>query len=171
MIEKPEDYKPKSSEEILNQLIKSFYSEDGIQREKARYELVSIGKPAVEYLIGLQYSPREWVRWEAIKTLSQIADPEAIPILINALENHDFDVRWLAAEGLIEIGKDSIRPLLESLISGSNSKYMLEGAHHVLKGLEFKKVFKDYDGLIKKLEKYNLYPKVALAAQELLSKY
>ncbi len=157
--------------EKIKELIKSFYSEDGIQRAKARYEIVKIGKPAIEYLIGLQYSPKVWVRWEAIKTLSQIADSESIPILINALENQDLDVRWLAAEGLIEIGKDSLKPVLASLISGGNSKYLLEGAHHVLKGLQFKKIFSDDEGIIKKLEQTNLRPGVVFAAKELLSKY
>lgn len=157
--------------EKIKELIKSFYSEDGIQRAKARYEIVKIGKPAIEYLIGLQYSPKVWVRWEAIKTLSQIADSESIPILINALENQDLDVRWLAAEGLIEIGKDSLKPVLASLISSGNSKYLLEGAHHVLKGLQFKKIFSDDEGIIKKLEQTNLRPGVVFAAKELLSKY
>jgi len=111
------------------------------------------------------------IRWEAIKTLSQIAAPESIPVLIKALENDDFDVRWMAAEGLIDIGKQSIKPLLKALSRNEDSNYLLEGAHHILKGLEFKKIFKDDDGLIKKLENYNMHPEIAVFAEELLSKY
>ena len=158
-------------ESEIKELIKLFYSEDGIQRSKARFELANIGKPAIEYLVGLQYSPKQQVRWEAIKTISQIAAPESIPILINALENNDLDVRWIAAEGLIEIGKESIKPLLEALVCDEPSKFILEGAHHVLKSLQFKHLFFDDEGLIEKLEHYHEYSSIAYSAGELLSKY
>lgn len=158
-------------ENTIENLIKDFYSKDGIKRKKARYELVKIGKPTVAYLAGLLDEPKEYVRWEAIKTLSQISVPESIPVLISALESEDFDIRWLAAEGLIDIGKKSIRPLLESIVLNQDSNYLLEGAHHVLKDLEFKHVFVDDQGIIKKIESYNLHPEVALAAEKLLSIY
>ena len=152
-------------------LVKIFYGKDVIARKKARYELIKIGKPAISYLTGLLNDPKMHIRWEAIKTLSQIAAPESIPVLIKALENDDFDVRWMAAEGLIDIGKQSIKPLLKALSRNEDSNYLLEGAHHILKGLEFKKIFKDDDGLIKKLENYNMHPEIAVFAEELLSKY
>jgi HEAT repeat protein len=152
-------------------LIKIFYGKDVIARRKARYDLIKIGKPAIKYLTGLLNDPKMHIRWEAIKTLSQIAAPESIPVLINALENDDFDVRWMAAEGLIEIGNKSIKPLLKALVKNEDSNYLLEGAHHVLKDLKFKKIFDDSTGLIKKLENYNMHPEVALSAEELLSKY
>jgi HEAT repeat protein len=152
-------------------LVKIFYGKDVIARKKARYELIKIGKPAISYLTGLLNDPKMHIRWEAIKTLSQIAAPESIPVLIKALENDDFDVRWMAAEGLIDIGKQSIKPLLKALSHNEDSNYLLEGAHHILKGLEFKKIFKDDEGLIKKLENYNMHPEIAVFAEELLSKY
>lgn len=156
-------------ENAIENLIKDFYAKDGIKRKKARYELVKVGKPAVAYLAGLLDEPKEYVRWEAIKTLSQIAAPESIPVLIAALESEDFDIRWLAAEGLLEIGKKSIKPLLEALVLNQDSNYLLEGAHHVLKGLEFKHIFVDDLGIIKKIESYNLAPEVALVAEKMLS--
>jgi HEAT repeat protein len=152
-------------------LIKIFYGKDVIARRKARYDLIKIGKPAIKHLTGLLNDPKMLIRWEAIKTLSQIAAPESIPVLIEALENDDFDVRWMAAEGLIDIGRDSIRPLLKALSRNEDSNYLLEGAHHIFKELEFKKIFKDDDGLIKKLENYSLHPEIAVFAEELLSKY
>ena len=155
----------------IEELIKKFYSKDGIQRKIARYELVKIGKSAVKYLSGLLQAPKEYIRWEAIKTLSQIADPETIPILINALENEDFDVRWMAAEGLIDIGKESIKPLLKAVIKSKNPFYLLDGVHHVLKDLQFKNIIYDDAGLINKIENHDLYSDIALAAGELLAKY
>ena len=85
----------------IEELVKKFYSKNGIERKIARYELVKIGTPAVKYLTALLKAPKEYTRWEAIKTLSQIADPGTLPVLINALENEDFDVRWIAAEALL----------------------------------------------------------------------
>ena len=161
-------------ENEIEELIKKFYSKDGIQRKKARYDLVKIGKPAIKYLSDLliepkDKDPKEYIRWEAIKTLSQITDAESIPVLIKALENDDFDVRWMAAEGLINIGEKSIKPLLKALVRKSNSIFLLEGAHHVLKDLQFKKVFDDQTGIINTLENYNLHPDIVTSVEKLLS--
>ena len=157
-------------ENKIEELIKCFYGKDVINTKKARYELVKMGNPAIEYLIPLIDDPKMHVRWEAIKTLSQIATPETIPILIKALENDDFDVRWIAAEGLIDIGKKSIQPLLKSLVADQDSKFLLEGAHHVFKELHFKKLFEN-DEIIKILEDYRRHPEVAVEAERLLGKY
>ena len=161
-------------ENEIEELIKKLYSKDGIQRKMARYDLVKIGKPAIKYLSDLLNEPKdkeqkEYVRWEAIKTLSQINNPESIPILIKALEHEDFDVRWMAAEGLINIGEKSIKPLLKTLVRKSNSIYLLEGTHHVLKDLQFKKIFDDKTGIINKLENYNLHPDIVTSVEQLLS--
>ena len=161
-------------ENEIEELIKKLYSKDGIQRKMARYDLVKIGKPAIKYLSGLLNEPKdkeqkEYVRWEAIKTLSQINNPESIPILIKALEHEDFDVRWMAAEGLINIGEKSIKPLLKTLVRKSNSIYLLEGTHHVLKELQFKNIFDDKTGIINKLENYNLHPDIVTSVEQLLS--
>ncbi|MCL5267400.1 MAG: HEAT repeat domain-containing protein [Bacteroidetes bacterium] len=133
-------------EKEIAELVRCLFSDDAIVRQRARYKLVKIGKPVITLLIGLQYLPDQHVRWEAMKTLSQIADPDSIPILINALENTNSDVRWLAAEGLIEIGKESVASLMEALEERGDSKILREGVHHVLKGLENKGLFTDdYD--------------------------
>ncbi len=139
-------------ENVIASLIKGLLSDDGIERQRARLELVKIGKPAISLLIGLQYSRQQQVRWEAIKTLSQIADPDAVPILVNALENSNSDVRWLAAEGLVEIGKASVSPVMEALEERGDSKILREGVHHVLKDLERKGVFEDSHDIIGILE-------------------
>ncbi len=136
----------------IAELVRCLFSHDGIVRQKARYKLVKIGKPVIAYLIGLQYLPDQHVRWEAMKTLSQIADPDSIPILVNALENSNSDVRWLAAEGLIGIGRQSVGPIMEAIEERSESKILREGAHHVLKGLENEGDFFDEYGIIGILE-------------------
>lgn len=154
----------------IEELIHGLSSNNSVERIKSRHELVKIGKPAIEFLIGLQYSDVQHIRWEAIKTLSQIADPDCIPILINALENEMHDVRWLAAEGLIDIGKESVIPLFETLEIRQDSKFVREGVHHILKALESKNLFVDDFHIIKMLEDYNAFPSLAETANKILSR-
>lgn len=162
-------YKPGGRmEEIIIELIKQLGSDSGIIRQKARFELVAIGKQAIPHLIGLQYSKEQHIRWEAMKTLSQIADPSCIPILIKALENHIFDVRWLAAVALIEIGHASVVPLLEALESRNDSLFLREGAHHVLKFLKSKNEFVDNFGIITMLESVSQHSLLSATAYKIL---
>ena len=81
-------------------------------------------------------------RWEAAKALGEIADPKSASTLISSLEDKEFDVRWLAAVGLIAIGKDALAPLLEALSRHADSVWLREGARHVLHDLS-KKGFLD----------------------------
>jgi hypothetical protein len=157
-------------ENKIKGLIADLSSDNGIVRQKARYDLISIGRPAIEFLKGLQYLPNEHLRWETIKTLSQIAHQDSIPVLINALENDHFDIRWLAAEGLIEIGKKSIKPIMEAIISNQDSIYLREGVHHVLKGLQAKKIFVDKQKIIQQLENPNAESTLAFTASRILEK-
>ncbi len=154
--------------EDIKKLINQLTSENGITRQIARHKLVEIGSPAIDYLIELQYSSDHKTRWEAIKAIGQIADPESIPILINSLEDDKFDVRWLAAEGLIEVGKDSIKPLVNNFIQNVDSDYLQEGVHHVLKELQRRNQFEDKYGLIKALEESLADEKLILAAEKLV---
>ena len=45
-------------------------------------------------------------------------------------------MRWEAAEALIKIGLDAVKPLLRTLIQKSDSTWMREGAHHVFSDME-----------------------------------
>lgn len=123
----------------IDSLVAALAADDGIQREKAREELVNIGRSAVTALAAALKSSPERVRWEAAKTLTGIGDPAAVPTLIDALEDESFGVRWLAAEGLIAAGHDGLRLLLEALMLRSDSVWLREGAHHVLRTLATQK--------------------------------
>jgi HEAT repeat protein len=96
---------------------------------------VALGKPAVSPLNStLKNSRADHVRWEAAKALGAIGDTRAIPRLVNALEDSDPDVAWLAAEALRQFKKAAWPPLLRQLIKdGSESALLRQGAHHVLR--------------------------------------
>ncbi len=56
-----------------------------------------------------------------------------------------FDVRWLAAEGLIRIGEKAAVPMLKKLVKHSDSYWLREGIHHVMHDMnkgKFREVLK-----------------------------
>ena len=120
-------------------LLDSLASRDPVVREKARAALVVVGKFAVPSLIPLLSHRKVHVRWEAAKTLCDIADPIAATALVNALDDSEGDVRWLAAEGLAALGREGLQPLLAALLERAQSSCFCEGAHHVCHALAGKK--------------------------------
>lgn len=72
------------------------------------------------------------LRMEAAKIVELIADRRSIPLLINLLDDKEFEIRWIAAEGLIKIGRRSILPMIKSVRNGESSYFHNKGAHHVL---------------------------------------
>jgi HEAT repeat protein len=122
----------KSSADMINDLVNKLSNNDGFVREKARLALIDIGEEAVPAIVKALASNQQ-VRWEAAKALVKIADPRSIAPLIKVLQDEVFDIRWLAAEALIAIGTDSIKPLLAALADESKELFLREGAHHVIK--------------------------------------
>jgi HEAT repeat protein len=118
---------------IIDDLIAELASHEGSKRQRARDALAAIGKPAVAPLLQVLGDRRNHtMRWEAAKTLSEIADLDSAPVLIATLEDGDFDIRWLAAEGLIAMGRAAWPPLLRALIQRAGSVWLRNGAHHIL---------------------------------------
>ena len=127
--------KQKRTGTYLESLMDLLASNNGATRQKARKTLVALGKPAVPSLSeALQNSKLDHVRWEAAKALGAIGDTRAIPRLVNALEDSDPDVAWLAAEALRQFKKGAWPLLLRQLIKdGSESALLRQGAHHVMR--------------------------------------
>lgn len=115
--------------------IKLLESKDGTIRKKARESLVAMGgRPAVPALNRmLLHSPSKQVRWEAAKALYAIKDTRAIPSLVQALEDKNSDVAWIAAEALGLFQQAAWPDLLHALMNeDSDSALLRQGAHHVL---------------------------------------
>lgn len=114
-------------------LIAQLSSNDGKERSRARADLVTLGKPAVAALLAMLADHANHTRrWEAAKALSEIADPVTAPTLVATLEDGSFDIRWLAAEGLIALKRAALPSLLQALIAHSESVWLRQGAHHIL---------------------------------------
>jgi HEAT repeat protein len=120
----------------LTSLIKeSLDSKNSVKKLAARNTLVGMGKTIIPKLHKLLNSENGLLRMEAAKIVELIADRRSIPFLINLLDDKEFEIRWIAAEGLIKIGRRAILPLLKSIRDGKSSFILNKGAHHVLQSL------------------------------------
>jgi HEAT repeat protein len=119
----------------IDSLVAALASPDRATRLTARETLVGLGHPAVNPLIALLDDRHDHVRWEAAKSLADIADPAAAPALVKTLEDREAGVRWLAAEGLIRTRRACLQPLLHALTERPDSVWLRDGARHVLHGL------------------------------------
>ncbi len=139
--------------ERIPALIRDLGSRQWQKRQSARIALAEMGRPAVDFLAELIEHPAHVYRWECLKTLVQIADPNALELFLLALEDENFDIRWLAAEGLIKLGPSAAVPMLEYLMANMSSEAVRDGARHVLKALRHKlKGKKELDELITALQ-------------------
>ncbi|TWU35228.1 hypothetical protein Q31b_53240 [Novipirellula aureliae] len=117
--------------------IKELASKDGVVRERARKALVATkGHEVVHALIGELVDPQRQVRWEAAKTLSEIADPVAAIPLVHAMHDGESDVAWVAAEGVARMGMPGLMAVLSGLTRASFSLEYCKAAHHSLKRMK-----------------------------------
>jgi HEAT repeat protein len=123
----------KNMDRKIDPMMADLASNDGGTRQQARESLVAMRGAAVAPLIAALGGAERQVRWEAAKALGEIGDPAAAPALVKALEDEESNIRWLAAEGLIATGRAGLLPLLRALVHRSDSEWLREGAHHVLR--------------------------------------
>jgi HEAT repeat protein len=116
----------------LEGLIDGLRRGDWLERRRARLALTEVGRAAALPLARLLAEGDEQARWEAARTLLDLRDPQAVPALIEALEDRNADIRWLAAEALFRIGEPALIPLLRRLLVRGDSPWLQERAHHVL---------------------------------------
>lgn len=133
-------------------LVRRLGSSDGPTRVGARTELVEMGEPAVGALMLLLALGHDQERWEAAKALTQMNRHSGAPALVCALEDTNFGVRWLAAEGLIRLGRKGLPALLWALVHHPESWWLKEGAHHVLFVLAKRKTNAPIAGVLRALD-------------------
>ena len=119
-------------DEDLDRLIASLASDDGLTRKQARRCLVRQGDRAARALLAPLASDNPVLRTEAAEALLYIASPLAAHALVEALDDPEFGVRWLAAEALIALKCDGLIPVLEGITRHSASLWFRQAAHHVL---------------------------------------
>ena len=116
----------------IKDLIADLSSSNDFTRLRARRELLETGKPAYASLLEALRDRNCLVRWEAVNILGAAGDPELAPALVSALEDGEFEVRWVAAEALTWMGTKGLKALFQAMIERADSAFLREGAHHVL---------------------------------------
>jgi len=159
----------KARDTAIEFAISELANKSGFARVDARDYLVSMKEKAVPQLTEALESDNQWVRWEAAKALSKIGDPVAAQSLINALEDKMFDVRWIAAEGIIAIGRKALIPLLSALTKRGDSLWLREGAHHVIHDLMREDLKAVFGPVLDAIEKPEGKLAVPLAAEKALT--
>lgn len=109
-------------------------------------------------------------REAAIAYLGSHPNGESIGALIDLLETDDAGVRWKAAEALAGLGKSALTPLLHALVEKSDSRWLLEGATHVLRDNRDHNVAKMTEGLRAAMKGPGAAVATVTAAGELLVK-
>jgi HEAT repeat protein len=134
-ISEPKGQRSEETGPVAKAWVADLARQDDAIRVKARHSLVAMGRAAVPLLSKALKSENSLTRWEAAKALGEIGDPATASTLVEALEDEDFDVRWLAAEGLTKMNLNALKPLLQALEKRGDSFFLQEGAHHVFHDL------------------------------------
>ena len=125
------------------------------EKHNARIALVKMGKRIIPQMHRLLDYGNSELRLEAAKVVQLIADRKSIPILIELLGDNETDIRWIAAEGLVKVGRRSILPLLKSVRGSKSNVFLNQGTHHVLNSLLSEKERHKLGPLLHSLENYH----------------
>lgn len=157
---------------LVERLIATLGSYDGLARQRARHRLEEMGRPAVPALVRALGGRTEIARWEAARALREIRDPAAAGALARAMEDERFEVRWAAAEAEMCLGRAGLRAALEALVHRSGSVLLRDSAYRVLHGLrdaELQPILAPVMAALKDVEPAVEAPGAALAALERLA--
>jgi HEAT repeat protein len=121
-----------SPEKLINLIKVSLDTKNITKKLSSRKTLVRLGKRILPQMHKLLRAKNVLIRMEAAKIMELIGNRMSIQVFIDLLDDSEFDIRWIAAEGLIKIGRRSIQPILKSVRDGESSIIHNEGAHHVL---------------------------------------
>ena len=163
----------KDSLNHLRSLAPELFDEESFRsRINARNRLVNMGKKILPQLHDLSQTSNGDLRKMVVKIVELISDTESIPVFIILLEDTEFEIRWIAAEGLIKIGRKSIVPLLKSIRDSKSSYFLDKRTHHVLQNLLTERERSDLKALLLSLDN-NLEARetAATEAAKALEKY
>jgi len=105
-------------ESTIEQLINSLNNENIDVRKNAAIALIKIGEPAVDMLINALENENWRVRWHSAEILGEIKDDRAVKPLINALNNKNNGVISNSIIALCEIGEPAVEILINALKDG-----------------------------------------------------
>jgi HEAT repeat protein len=101
-------------------------------------------------------------RENAIHFLQQHESREGIEVLVTALEDDDYGVRWAAGSALAKFGESAMPSLLNALIKADNDSRLREASVHIIHNSTSRKVREESKELLKALKG----PSAAIASME-----
>ena len=116
----------------IPELIKDLGDPRDLTRQRARLLLVHFSQQSLPALLGALHENNSHTRWEAVRALGQISNPETAGELSKMMLDDDTAVRWAAMESLVNLGHDCMGPMLELFVKNFDSAWLREGVHHVL---------------------------------------
>ena len=129
---KPTAHKTTHRIELDQALLDDLGAPDPARRKQARLRLLQGGKAALPALSEVLTGGNRAARHEAVKALAVLKTPLAAPVLIQALEDDDFGVRWSAMDGLIDLERLGLPDLVDALRKDFDSVRLREGARRIL---------------------------------------
>lgn len=117
-----------------------------------------------------EWTINERLKAEYAEVVRFIADKRSIPALINLLDDNDQEVRWIASEAIIKIGRDSIIPLLRTIRDGRHFCFP-SVVHNVLQNLLTVTERESLQELLRCLAVFPNKPKTATFEADLALKY
>jgi bilin biosynthesis protein len=119
-----ETFDPTDQDILKRMVFDGLGDKRGLFRLRVAETLAEIGEPATPFLTeALANDPNPVVRRAAAKTLTLIADPAAVPVLLNSFL-HDVDtvVQGSSAGALARTGESAVPALLEVLAAPEHSE-------------------------------------------------
>jgi HEAT repeat protein len=104
-------------------LIEAFKDKDYFVNQAVVKALGKIGEPALPALMTAVSDNEEKVRTHAIETIgvmgkSGLDVKQAIPLLINAMNDKSYDTQWAAVEALVNLNEDALPQLIQAMATG-----------------------------------------------------
>lgn len=108
-------------------------------------QLPADGMDELSLLASRLHDPDPKVRLEIARRLGESGDAAGVKsadaaltateALVQLLQDESHAVRWAAMNGLIQLEREAVRPLLEALTQDFQSANLRQGAHHVFRAL------------------------------------
>lgn len=102
-------------------------------RDEIFWALGDLGPAALPVLEPLLDEPEEALRWRACEVIRHIGGPATLLVLVRALEDDAFSVRWAASHGLIDAGEAAVPPLVRALVTRPAGLTFHRAARRVLR--------------------------------------
>lgn len=138
------------------------------RREAALGVTYGLGEEVIPALVSIARASEAERRWAAYQAIRRVDGEAAIAPLVEALQDDNLSVRWIASDGLAAIGPRSAPALLRALATRTPTINFHRAARRVLRQLELPHHEASLTRLLSSLEQSTTVVHAPGLAQELL---